>query len=88
VLEQPHRNFLAHECAHDDRRLVALHNLSPTSCTVPFTLDGCDGTHHLVDLLHEDCEVAIDDRGRAEVGLDGYGYRWLRLMSLDSRRLA
>jgi glycosidase len=88
VLEQPHRNVLAHECAHDDRRLVALHNLSPTSCTVPFTLDGCDGTHHLVDLLHEDCEVAIDDRGRAEAGLDGYGYRWLRLMSLDSRRLA
>jgi trehalose synthase len=87
VLDQPHKQVLAHECAHDDRRLVALHNLSATPCTVPFTLDGCDSSHHLVDLLH-DCEVPIDDRGRAEAGLDGYGYRWLRLMSRDSRRMA
>ena len=88
VLDQPHRNVLAHECAHDERRLVALHNLAPTSCTVPLVLDGCDESHHLVDLLHEDSEVSLDDRGRAEVTLEGYGYRWLRLMSRDSRRLA
>jgi hypothetical protein len=79
---------LAHECAHDDRRLVALHNLTSTSCTVPFTLEGCDSSHHLVDLLHDESEIPIDDRGRVEVTLDGYGYRWLRLMSRDSRRLA
>ena len=51
-------------------------------------LDGCDSSHHLVDLLHEDTELPLDDRGRTEVELDGYGYRWLRLMSHDSRRLA
>jgi hypothetical protein len=88
VLDQPHRNVLAHQCAHDDRRLVALHNLAADSCTVPFTLEGCDSSHHLVDLLHDDSEVAIDDQGRVEVSLEGYGYRWLRLVSLDSRRLA
>jgi trehalose synthase len=88
LLDQPHRHVLAHECAHDDRRLVALHNLTPASCTVPFTLDGCDSSHHLVDLLHEESEVPIDDQGRVEVALEGYGYRWLRLMSRDSRRLA
>ena len=88
VLDQPHRNVLAHECAHDERRLVALHNLAPTSCTVPLTVEGCDSSHHLVDLLHEDVAVALDDRGRAEVPLEGYGYRWLRLMSPDTRRLA
>jgi trehalose synthase len=88
MIDQPHRAVLAHECAHDDRRLVALHNLASTGCTVPFTLDGCDSTHHLVDLLHDDVEVPIDDRGRVEITLEGYGYRWLRLMSLDSRRLA
>jgi hypothetical protein len=87
VLDQPHRHVLAHECAHDDRRLVAVHNLAPSSCVVPLTLEGCDSSHHLVDLLHGDSEVAIDDRGRAEVALEGYGYHWLRLMSRDSRRL-
>jgi glycosidase len=88
LVDQPHRHVLAHECAHDDRRLVALHNLTSTSCTVPFTLEGCDSSHHLVDLLHDESEIPIDDRGRVEVTLDGYGYRWLRLMSRDSRRLA
>jgi hypothetical protein len=67
---------------------VAVHNLAPDRCVVPFTLDGCDSSHHLVDLLHDDLEVAIDDRGRAEVALEGYDYRWLRLMSRDSRRLS
>jgi trehalose synthase len=88
VLEQPHRNVLAHECAHDERRLVLLHNLAPTSCTVPLTLDGCTGSDTLADLLHEGTDYALDDRGRTEVELEGYGHRWLRLMSQDSRRLA
>jgi trehalose synthase len=88
VLDQPHRHVVAHECAHDDRRLVAVHNLAPTSCTVPVALDGCDSSHYLVDLLHDDSEFPLDDRGRTEVELDGYGYRWLRLTSHDSRRLA
>src|SRR3954451_13470304 len=74
VLDQPHRQVLAHECAHDERRLVAVHNLAPDGCVVPLTLDGCDSSHHLVDLLHDDLEVAIDDRGRVEVPLEGYGY--------------
>jgi len=54
---------------------------------VPLTLDGCDANHHLVDLL-QDGGVDIDDRGRCEVTLEGYGHRWLRLMSRSSRRLA
>jgi electron transfer flavoprotein beta subunit len=44
--------------------------LTLTSCTVPLTLDGCDSSHHLVDLLQESDGVGIDDRGRAEVTLD------------------
>ena len=88
VLDQPHRQVLAHECAWDDRRIVAVHNLSPESCTVPLNLEGCDDSHHLVDLLQDSGSTEIDDRGRVEVTLDGYGYRWLRLMSRDSRRLA
>lgn len=88
VLDQPHRQVLAHECAWDDRRIVAVHNLSPESCTVRLNLERCDDSHHLVDLLQDSGSIEIDDRGRVEVTLDGYGYRWLRLMSRDSRRLA
>src|SRR4051795_7243513 len=88
VLDQPHLPVLAHECAWDDRRLVAVHNLGPESCTVPLTLDGCNSSHHLLDLLQSSDPTPIDDRGRVELAVEGYGYRWLRLMSRDSRRLA
>ena len=88
ILDQPHRHVLAHECAWDDRRLVAVHNLSPVGCTVPLTLDDCDSTRHLVDLLQDAGSTSVDDHGRAEVAMEGYGYRWLRVLSRDSRRLA
>jgi glycosidase len=88
VLDQPHRNVLAHECTWDDRRIVALHNFSDEGCTVPLRLDGCGDGDRLIDLLRDTgaCELAGD--GSCELALEGYGYRWLRLMSGDSRRLA
>lgn len=88
VLDQPHRQVLAHECRWDDRRIVAVHNLGPEGCTVPLALDDCDSSHHLLDLLASSDDIAIDDRGRVEITLEGYGYRWLRLMTRGSRRLA
>jgi trehalose synthase len=88
VLDQPHRHVLAHECILDERRIVAVHNLSPESCAVPLTLDDCDGGTLLLDLLQDRDHLELDDRGRVEVPLEGYGYRWLRPMSRDSRRLA
>jgi glycosidase len=88
VLDQPHRQVLAHECRWDDRRIVAVHNLGPESRTVPLTLDDCDSGHHLLDLLQDSAGVEVDDQGRVEVALEGFGYRWLRLMTRDSRRLA
>jgi hypothetical protein len=88
VLEQPHRNVLAHQCTWDDRRIVALHNFSEEPCTVALRLDGCTTGDRLLDLLTDDggCDLAED--GTCELTLDGYGFRWLRLMSRDSRRLA
>jgi len=88
ILDQPHRHVLAHECVWDDRRIVAVHNLGPVSCTVPLTLEDCDGTQRLADLLQDTEVTDVDDKGRTEVVLEGYGYRWLRLLSPDSRRLA
>ena len=85
-LDQPHPSVLAHRCAWDDGALVALHNLGSEPCTVPLTLDGCDESHVLVDLLCEGT-TQVDASGRAEISLEGYGYRWLRVVAPGSRRL-
>lgn len=87
ALEQPHRNVLAHEARWEDRRLVAVHNLSSERCSVPLEIPDCEPDCQLVDLLQEGV-TPIDERGRAEVALEGYGYRWLRVMPRESRRLA
>ena len=86
LLDQPHRSVLAHECRWDDRRLVALHNFRSESITVPLQLEDCDDSHRLVDLL-ERCTTEVDADGRAELTLDGYGYRWLRVVAPDAKRL-
>jgi glycosidase len=88
ALDQPHHSVLAQESVHDDRRLVTLHNLGSTSCVVPLELAGCDSTYELVDLLGDAKQVALDDRGRTEVPLEGYGYRWLRVRPPATRRLS
>jgi trehalose synthase len=87
VLDQPCEQVLAHECRWDDRRIVALHNLSPEGCTVSLTLDDCDDRTQLVDLL-QDSNTEVDASGKVELTMDGYGYRWLRLLPPGSRRLA
>jgi trehalose synthase len=87
VLEQPHRNVLAHDCRWEERRLVAVHNLSSESCTVPLQIEDCEPECTLVDLLQEGV-TELDEEGRAEIAMDGYGYRWLRVMPKESRRMA
>jgi hypothetical protein len=55
---------------------------------VEFTIDGCDADTELVHLLHDEPIAHPDDKGRVQIALEGYGYRWLRIMSPDERRLA
>jgi glycosidase len=86
LLEQPHPSVLAHLCRWDDGTLVAVHNLSAEPRTVPVTLDGCDSSHRLEDLL-QDTTTSLSDKGSAELHLDGYGHRWLRVVTEGSRRL-
>lgn len=78
ILDQPHRSVLAHDSQWNDRRMLAVHNLSPERCTVPLQLTDCEPGCRLVDLLQEGA-TELDPDGRAEVAMDGYGYRWLRV---------
>jgi trehalose synthase len=86
ILEQPHPSVLAHACVWDDGTMVAVHNLGAEPRSVPITLEGCDSTHRLVDLL-QTSSIPISDTGAAEIALEGYGYRWLRVVTEGSRRL-
>jgi glycosidase len=86
VLEQPHASVLAHVCSWDDGTLVAVHNLGAEPRTVSLTLEGCDATHRLEDLLTSG-STPVSEKGEVELALEGYGYRWLRVVGPDSRRL-
>ncbi len=84
--QQPHAAVLAHVCEWDDATMLAVHNLGPEPRTVPLRLDGCGASHRLEDLL-ETGTTPLGDDGAVELTLDGYGYRWLRVVAEDSRRL-
>jgi hypothetical protein len=81
-----HASVLAHVCSWDDGALLAVHNLGAEPRTVPVVLEGCDSSHHLEDLLQRG-STPLSDKGEAELALDGYGYRWLRVVGEDDRRL-
>ena len=86
VLDQPHAAVLALRTTWQDASMVTLHNLSPDPAVVPLALDDLPGDARLVDLLDRD-DVELAEDGSAEVRLDGYGLRWLRVTHTGSRRL-
>ena len=86
VLEQPYVAVLAHRCTWDDGSIVLLHNASADPMTVPLTLRDLEPGTVLADLL-QDGTVEPDGKGRVELALPAYGYRWLRVTPPGSRRL-
>jgi hypothetical protein len=77
VFPQLRREVLAHQCTWQGSSTVALHNLSPHPITTQLELD----TDHSVRLddLFDQTSVETGPRGTVELGLAGYGHRWLRL---------
>ncbi|MDD9205987.1 alpha-amylase family protein [Georgenia sp. 10Sc9-8] len=85
LLDQPHTAVLAHRSSWDEVAMVLLHNLGAEAVTVPLTLPE-DASALLVDLLNGgDCTV--DERGRVEMALEGFGFRWMRVQHPGERRL-
>lgn len=79
--------MLAHRCDWDGAAVVAVHNLGAEPRTVALILDGCDENTQLTDLL---CvgTTPTDAKGKAEIMLEGYGFRWLRVVQPGDRGLA
>jgi glycosidase len=81
VLDQPHRQVLAHRCRWQGSSVVAVHNLSAQPVTTRLKLEpddlGSGPPARLEDLFaHEEIETSAG--GVVELTLDGYGHRWLR----------
>ena len=86
ILEQPYAAVLAHRTTWDDGSLVPCTTQPPSRSIVPLTLDDLDPGTVLLDLL-ADGSAEPDEKGRVELTLGAYGYRWLRVTPPGSRRL-
>jgi len=78
VIDQPNTAVFVHSLSWDGGRVVVLHNFGSEPADVALTL-GAEDDDVLNDLLSGD-SVALDARGRVTIALDGYGFRWLRVV--------
>ncbi|BDZ56134.1 alpha-amylase family protein [Agromyces marinus] len=86
LLEVGEPAVLAHRITEDHLRFVALHNFAPRPVRVTLELGDVPDGAVLSDLFAVDADP-IDDRGRVDVELDAYGYRWFRVLAPGDRRL-
>ncbi|MDQ1598199.1 MAG: hypothetical protein QOI70_1623, partial [Microbacteriaceae bacterium] len=70
----------------DEGLMLAAHNFSPDPTTITVSIDGVSQPTRLVDLLRDDSAVT-DETGRLQLSLEGYGFRWLRIVSPGEKRL-
>jgi glycosidase len=77
---------IAHRITEDQLRFVALHNFAPRPVTVSLEFGDLPEGAVLSDLFETGVEE-FDERGRVEVQLDSYGYRWFRILAPGDRRL-
>lgn len=86
LLEHDHQAVLAHSVTGAEGRLIAVHNFGAESATIELTIDGLDDSMQLVDLLH-DGSIHPSAKGEVTIALEGYGYRWLRVLAPGDKRL-
>jgi trehalose synthase len=86
LIEQSNPAVLAHSVSGAEGRMIALHNFGAEPVVVELSIDGVGDEDELVDLL-ADGTTRTSATGTVSLALDGYGYRWLRVLEPDSRRL-
>jgi trehalose synthase len=85
VIAQPVPAVLAHCLTLDGRRVIAVHNFGSEPATVSLPLGTDDTPRHLSDLLNGE-SLAIGETGVVDLSLEGYGYRWLRVVADEDTR--
>jgi len=86
VLEHDERAVLAHRLSADFGTFIAVHNFAPNPVHVQLKLGRLPEDARLSDLFTEEV-VEVDDRGRTDIELAAYGYRWFRVVDPTDRRL-
>ncbi|MEO6533474.1 MAG: alpha-amylase family protein [Pseudolysinimonas sp.] len=86
LIRQSAPSVLVHSVGGAEGRMVAIHNFRGEPATVTFQLESLREGDRLVDLL-VDGRVLEPDDGVITVAIDGYGYRWLRVVNPEGKRL-
>ncbi len=87
VLKSNEAGVLVHTLTGAEGRMVALHNFGGDPAVVRFALPDANEEHRLVDLVVDGVTLELDASGATEIAMDGYGYRWLRVLSPGDKRL-
>ena len=89
ILQHPHHQVLAHVCRYGEWAMVAVHNLDDEPAEVTLEVPDLPDGSVLVDQLEPATErIAPGPRGRIELTLPGYGYRWLRVAIPGDQRIS
>jgi maltose alpha-D-glucosyltransferase/alpha-amylase len=78
ILETDDPAVFAHSCQWQNRTILAVHNLSSKAREIKLDLRDYKN-QHILDLLGDRQATPIQDDSH-HVELEGYGYRWLRLI--------
>jgi len=77
---------LVHEVSSDVGRMIALHNFTDVPVRLRAEIGAVEEGTSLLDLFGPD-SVSVDPRGRIDVELPAYGYRWLRVSPPGDTRI-
>lgn len=86
IIDQPDGRVLVHTLTGAEGRMLAIHNLGADPATVEFVLPDSQPGDTLVDLLVDGRTVQLDGEP-VSMAMDGYGYRWFRVIRSMGKRL-
>jgi hypothetical protein len=87
VIKHDVPGVLVHTLSGAEGRMVAMHNFAGDPANVRFELPDATDQHRLVDLLVDGVTLRPDAAGVIEMAMDGYGYRWFRVLEPEDKRL-
>jgi trehalose synthase len=86
ILEHDGAGVLAHDVASDVGRMMAVHNFTEVPVRFTVQLGAVEEGTRLLD-LHSPEQIPPDPRGRVDLELAPYGYRWLRVSPPGDTRI-
>ena len=78
ILDHDADGVLAHAVNSDVGRMIALHNFTEVPMRMRVEIGAVEEGTALLD-LHGPDRITVEPRGRVELELPPYGYRWLRV---------